>query len=659
MKKHLFLLLACLLAVQTWAYDLLENQVYYLIYNNGNEVHVSGNDNATGDIVIPETVTIEDKTYPVTVIEPSAFKDCGITSIVIPNSVTKIGDHAFRGCSALKTVTIGSGVTFIDGDAFFSTPALEDVYCYADPNTLEWDERDRDDFNPEGKTVIHVADAAAWHAKFSAVVNAIFRDGTTTPVSWAYNEATHTLTVSGTEPMNNYKGVVRPWSQYLDDITTVVISDGVTSIGSMAFEGCTHLTSVVIPNSVTAIMENAFMNCRKLESVTLPQNLKHLGYCAFAVTGLTSVTVPCNLTYGNVFGSCENLTTVTLGSKVDAFNGLTVADSPLLAVNVEAGNTTFKSIDGNIYSLLDDSFVYYAAGKSATTFTIPDGVKAISHLAFQSCNNLKSIVIPNSVMTIDGEAFSYCQNLESITFGTGTTDVTPYLFNYCNKLNELLVAEGHQTYKSIDGIIYSADGKTLVLCPLGKTSVNIAATTTVIGPSAFRYCGALTSVVIPDGLITISEDAFWDCEALTSIDIPNTVTTIGASAVRNCSALKTVTIGRGVTKISSDAFFDDKAVSDIYCYADPNTLEWDERDRDDFMASEATICHVPSDVLATWQEKFGPIVNVTFVGDLPSSITAVSRESNSNTPLYDLQGHRVNSPKKGIYIQRGKKRMNH
>ncbi len=153
-------------------------------------------------------------------------------------------------------------------------------------------------------------------------------------------------------------------------------------------------------------------------------------------------------------------------------------------------------------------------------------VTSIGSSAFRSCSSLTSITIPDSVTNIGGSAFSVCTGLTSIT-----------------------VDENNANYKSIDGNLYSKDGKALIQYAIGKkdTSFTIPDSVTSISDCAFESCESLTSIVIPDSVTSICWAAFYGCSRLTSVTIGNGVTSIGWAAFESCTSLTSITIGNGVT----------------------------------------------------------------------------------------------------------------
>ena len=325
-------------------------------------------------------------------------------------------------------------------------------------------------------------------------------------------------------------------------LKTIVLSDKVTKIGSGAFSGCRSLTSVTIPDGVTSIGWGAFEDCRSLTSVTIGNGVTSIGSSAFTnCTSLTSVTIPDNVT--------------SIGDY--AFSGCSL----LTNINVNANNQNYKSIDGNLYSKDGKTLIQYAIGKTDASFVVPDSVTSIGSWVFSGCRSLTSVTIPDGVTSIEDYAFSYCSKLTSVTIGNGVTSIGRAAFEGCSSLTSVTIGDGvtsigdsafngcrsltritvnanNQNYKSIDGNLYSKDGKTLIQYAIGKTN---------------------TSFIIPDGVTSIGEHAFCNCESLTSVTIPDSVTSIGDLAFYYCTSLKTINYKGGKEQwvaISKGLFWD-------------------------------------------------------------------------------------------------------
>ena len=175
------------------------------------------------------------------------------------------------------------------------------------------------------------------------------------------------------------------------------------------------------------------------------------------------------------------------------------------------------------------------------------------------CNQefLTGIVIPDSVTSIGTGAFSCCSSLTSITIPDGVTSIGDWVFWGCFSLEDITVDNNNTAYMSIDGNLYTKDGKTLIHYAIGKTDTifTIPDSVTEIGDNAFNGCRSLTTITIPDSVTSIGTKAFYDCNRLTSVVIPDSVTSIGSSAFALCTSLTSIVIGDSVTNIGEEAFW--------------------------------------------------------------------------------------------------------
>ena len=321
-----------------------------------------------------------------------------------------------------------------------------------------------------------------------ASISAIYAQSGTcgSNLTWNLNAETGVLTISGTGTMTDYVWDPAPWRSYTSIIKTVIINDGVTSIGESAFSYCSSLTSVTIGESVTSIGSSAFEYCSSLSSITIPNSVTSIGDWAFSdCSSLTSVTIPNSVTsIGDwAFYECSSLTSVTIPNSVTSI-----------------GEYTFCGCS------------------SLTSITIPNSVTSIGKYAFYNCSSLTSVTIPNSVTSIGEWAFSGCSKLTSVTIPNSVTSIGSYAFYECSSLTKtnyigdiagwcnIMLGNNYANpmYYSHNFYINDQEIKDLVI-PNSVTS---------IGESAFAFCSSLTSVT---------------CEAETPPTIGGTYTFAGIS----------------------------------------------------------------------------------------------------------------------------------
>ena len=371
-------------------------------------------------------------------------------------------------------------------------------------------------------------------------------EGDGSNLTWTLNSE-GTLTISGTGKMDYYTTTLRPpWKKYQDDIKTVQIDDGVTSIGQLAFCGLHSLTSITIPSSVAMIGNYFLSDCTSLTSVTIPNSVTLIGWYSFSnCTSLNSIWVDSgNSRYSSdAFGVLFDKDKTTLIKCPDTFQTYTIPDGVTFIGRFAFENCGFLrsvTIPSSVTGIGDNAFMSCV---SLPNVVIPSGVMSIGDGAFLCCSSLTSVTLPNSLRSIGENAFKCCSSLTSIIIPDSVTSIGKYAFSECLSLVKVLISN---SLTDIGGYIFSkCSSLTSVIIPNGVTS---------IGNGAFRDCKSLTSVTIPDSVTSIGDCAFMDCSSLTSVTIPNGVVSIGQSTFCECSSLTSVTIPNSVTSIEYDAF---------------------------------------------------------------------------------------------------------
>ena len=225
----------------------------------------------------------------------------------------------------------------------------------------------------------------------------------------------------------------------------------------------------------------------------------------------------------------------------------------------DTGYTWTYRINGDTAEIYNNNISWSTAilPKPTGSVTIPSAlggkpVTCIGDFAFRDCSGLTSVTIPNGVTSIGEHAFCFCSGLTSVTIPASVTTIGWSAFSPCSGLLAISVSEANPRYKSVDGLLLSKDGTSLIQGVNGD--VTIPNSVTSIEDYAFSGCSGLTSVTIGNGVTSIGHDAFSGCSGLTSVTIGNGVTSIGDYAFSSCSRLTSVTIPDSVTDIGWSAF---------------------------------------------------------------------------------------------------------
>ena len=312
-------------------------------------------------------------------------------------------------------------------------------------------------------------------------------------VTWRLSDD-GTLTISGTGDMADFEWDGTPWCSVSSQVKSVVIKDGVTSIGDCAFGGCISLTSVSIPDGVISIGFAAFESCSLLTGVTIPNSVTGIGDYAF--------------------GYCSSLISVTIPGSVTSIGEAAFAGGST-SVNVSRENKNYCSVDGGLYDK-QKTTIFHPGKIQNGAFRVPDGVNRIGDSAFFDCTSLTSVIIPKSVTSIGSLAFLGCIRLTNVTIPDGVTSIGDAAF--AGSSTSINVSRENKNYCSVDGGLYNKQ-KTTILHPgkIQNGTFRVPDGVTSIGDYAFDGYRSLTNVTIPDSVTNICYGAFLDCIKLTDV----------------------------------------------------------------------------------------------------------------------------------------------
>ena len=426
---------------------------------------------------------------------------------VIPTngSVTSIGERALSYVPELPSINIPSAVTQIDAGAF-SGSSFEKVF-FLSPDVIIDDGADIPTstviYGDTGSTAESYAQA---HGNTFAKV---LYSGSIYTIEWRIYDD-RVMLLSGIGSTGNYNNSKRPWAEYEDSFSDVVVGEGITKLGDKTFNAYKKvLKSITLPNTLEYIGASVFSDCTALTEIKLPNNsLRSLGNSAFGgCTGIKHFHIPETVwSMHNSFSGCKGIESIT----------------------VDWMSTYYRAEDGILYNL-DKSEILFVYSLDGTTLTIPKTARNIQSSALDTCTEL--------------ERFE-CE-------------------------------EGSTYYTAADGVLYAntSQGKMLAMAPkklAGKLVVpdDVA----VVGQNAFNSCTLLTEVQLPASLTKIDGATFRFCSSLAKINIPESVTYIGQRAFEGCSSLPEVlTIPKSVKYIGEYAF--NGCTSLKFIYIEPDSVE--------------------------------------------------------------------------------------
>ncbi|MCD8206865.1 MAG: leucine-rich repeat domain-containing protein, partial [Bacteroidales bacterium] len=481
------------------------------------------------NITLPET--IEGNSYG---IGYRAFYQSSVESVVIPDTVTSIGEYAFYGCTHLTSVSIGSDVVSIGYQAFYNCTALTKIY-YNATSVSDLSSRNFVFYDAGQKSSGIEVTISSSVTKIPAYLFYPYSGSSNAPaiVSVIFEEN------SQCESIGKYAFA------YCSKIESVSIPSSVILIDSNAFEGCSSLKSLAIGTGVATMGTRAFYDCTRLTEIyfnaVAMENLSSSSYVFYNagqndsgitfIIGKDSTRIPAYIFYPYNSSTASNITKVIfeensqcgyIGS--NAFNGCASLTGVYITDIAAWCMIDFENASSNPLYYAGE---LYLNNQLVTDLTIPDCVESIGDYVFYGCMSLTSVTIGSVTTLIGSYAFSDCVSLISILIPDGVASIGSYAFYKCTSL----------------------------------TTITIPDSVTSIGDHAFYGCSSLTTLVIGKGVVTIGTYAFYNCTALTLIYF-NAVAMDGLSSSNHVFSYAgqsgsgiTFIIGSSVTEIPAYLFY--------------------------------------------------------------------------------------------------------
>lgn len=446
----------------------------------------------------------------VTAIEEYAFHLCfNLTEVILPGSLTHIGNRAFDACNRLNTPCLPDGALDIG------------VYAFS----------------------------GCFQFTYSTYDNAKYLGTAQNPYYALIDAISEEITALEVHP--DARLIAGAALRKCSGLEKVTLPEGLQRIGTWAFDGCSALKTLQLPSTVQGIGDDAFSGSG-LTEFTVPEGVQHIGSGAFLkCDALTCVTLPESLiSIGEKAFAQTALTEIRLGKNVSQIGATAFYDcGALTGIWVNEDNAHYSSDSHGVLFNNDQTVLLCAPGLLSGHYPVPGSVTHIEDYAFYRCSELTEITLTDCVVSIGAYGFFNCLTLTAIEIPESVTHIGAYAFAACQDLTTVTIPKGITELPA--GLFSDAFGLKTVFLPEGMTKIGgdafygcrnlqqiqIPHSVTHIGENAFRACNKLQTVTIPEGVTVIGSYAFYGCNGLTRVSIPNSIQRVGFHAFSNCTEL--------------------------------------------------------------------------------------------------------------------------
>ena len=529
----------------------------------------------------------------------NAFSGCSIRKLILPDSIKSIGKFSFDNCDELTKVKLSANLKTIPEQAFLGCEQLQEIKL---PDNLEVIESNA--FTSCRSLENITLPSNLIKLDYGVFSNCQKLKSITLPSS--LNEI----------GQNVFADCIRLSSLTFADGYSNNITDGM-------FRNCTSLSSVIIPNGVRRIEGEAFRGCLRLQEVTIGSNVDTIRDTTFNECDKLKTIYGYTGSYAETFASNKGIDFHSIGE---------VPEPPApTGMKINVGNNAVATVTGNTVTITGTGETYddcwwadvndsnNELDKTSIKYIIAeDGITSLGSRLFRNFKNVEIIQLPTSLTKIKNWTFQNCRSLKSISIPEGVTEIGNGIFDECNNLKSISFPSTLNTIPYLGGIDED-DGLNVETIIMNKGIKEI-------GRSAFSRMNNLKSITIPDSITRIGQYAFENCTSLSNLTLPDSITEIAGEAFSNCVSLGKVTLPKNLTLLGNGVF--ENCNAEIIFPASLKCIP--------IMGDNAvTKVTIPKGVKIIGEEAFAYCSNFTEI-TLPSTITNIERSAFFNTPITEF-----------------------